>query len=182
MKPSAFTVLHNDVLEGRWRRSNGAWAQNTERALSLRSLGGNSAASYLTLCDWNTSSTRLQRAVWWYLYFCLCQRNMGSERGKPCHRFSIKTRVSGFLLGIASYASLPVYMCGFCNGDDSTVCQSLAFTEPPATQRFKAVWISNGLRCFSLSLHKSQVFSTCYLPKVALFQGSIVSLMEARRH
>lgn len=26
------------------------------------------------------------------------------------------------------------------------------------------------------------MFSTCYLPKVALFQGSIVSLMEARRH
>lgn len=40
----------------------------------------------------------------------------------------------------------------------------------------------NGLRCFSQSLHKSQVFSTCYLPKVALFQSSIVSLMEARRH
>lgn len=34
MKPSAFTVLHNDVLEGRWRRSNGAWVQNTERSLS----------------------------------------------------------------------------------------------------------------------------------------------------
>ena len=80
MKPSAFTVLHNDVLEGRWRRSNGAWAKNTESALSPRSLEGNSAASYLTLCDWNTSSTRLRREVWWYLYLCLCQRNMGTER------------------------------------------------------------------------------------------------------
>lgn len=111
MKPFAFTVLHNDVLEGLWRRSNGAWAQNTERTLSLRSLGGNSAASYLTLCDWNTSSTRLQRAVWWYLYLCLCQRNTGSERENTVTVWA-ERRMSVFLLVIASYASLPrVYGC-----------------------------------------------------------------------
>lgn len=35
---------------------------------------------------------------------------------------------------------------------------------------------------FHYLLSKSQVFSTCYLPKVALFQSSIVRLMEARWH
>lgn len=183
MKPSAFTVLHNDVLEGRWRRSNGAWAQNTELplSLSLRSLGGKSAASYLTLCDWNTSSTRLQRAVWWYLYLCLCQRNMGTERENTVTVWASRrvcVRISACDYTLCIFARVCFLQWRWFH----TVCLSVAFAEPPATEPFKAVWISNGLRCVSLSLHKSQVFSTCYLPKVALFQGSIVSLMEARRH
>lgn len=176
MKPSAFTVLHNDVLEGRWRRSNGAWARNTECALSLRSLRGNSVASYLTLCDWNTSSTRLQRAVWWYLYLCLCQRNIGTERQNTVTvRFGTETRrvcVSArdcFLTRLWPY--IYIYMCAFSAMEMIPVCLSQSI----AKELCKAVWISNGLRCFSLSLHKSQVFSTCYLLKVALFQGSIVS-------
>lgn len=106
MKPSAFTVLHNDVLEGWWRRSNGARALYTESSLSPRSLEGISAASYLTLCDWNTSSTRLQREVWWYLYLCLCQRKMGTERENTVTIWAWR-RASAFLLVIASCASPP---------------------------------------------------------------------------
>lgn len=113
MKPSAFTVLHNDVLEGRWRRSNEAWAQNTESALSLRSLEGNSAASYLTLCDWNTSSTRLQCEVWWYLYLCLCQRNMGTERGKTLTPFEHEDMCLCLRLWLHPMHLCGVYVCVF---------------------------------------------------------------------
>ena len=191
MKPSAFTVLHNDVLEGRWRRSNGARAQNTERSLSLslslRSLGGNSAASYLTLCDWNTSSTRLWRAVWWYLY--LCQRNTGTKKSKTLSPSQHKD----VCVCVPACDCIPCFSgCIYVGFLQWRWFHSLPFLSffylffflqihPP--QNYSRLFGSvNGLRCFSQSLHKSQVFSTCYLPKVALFQSSIVSLMEARRH
>lgn len=56
-----FTVLHNDVFEGETMEIKRGPGLRIQRALSLspfRSPGGNSAASYLTPCDWNTSSTR----------------------------------------------------------------------------------------------------------------------------
>lgn len=174
MKPSAFTVLHNDVLEGRWRRSNGAWVQNTELSLSLSlslcSLGRNSAASYLTLRDWNTSSTRLQRAVWWYLYVCLCQRNTGTERQNTVTVWA-RRRVSVFLqfLGWLHSMHLCLCMCVFCNWEDSSVCLSTVFTQPAASSRlFRSVMASDAFHyLFTKVIEK--VFSTCYLPKVALF-------------
>lgn len=74
--------------------------------------------------------------------------------------------------------SICIFVYSNCDPAGRPILESFKFTA--ATEPIKAVWISNGLSCFSLSLHKSQVVSTCYLPKVALFQGSIVSLMEAR--
>lgn len=125
--------------------------------------------------------------------FVSLSKKYGQGKRKHCHCVSTEACVCVCLQGYknnwenqwlvyASYASLHVFMCVFCSRVDSTVCLSLALTEPPGTEPFKAVLFSNGIRGFPLSLHKSQVFSTRYLPKVALFQGSIVSLMEARWH
>lgn len=166
MKRSAFTVLHNDVLEGQWWRSNEVETQNTEHtpslSLALHSLRGKAAAGYLTLCDWNTCSNRLQHTLWSYLYLCLCQRNMGKERENAVtiwlYVFSTESMfLQRHLFWGLSHSWLPWN-------------QSKLFGSVMASV------------FFPLSLHKSQVFSTCYLPKVALFQGSIVSLMEARWH
>lgn len=184
MKPSAFTVLHNDVLEGRWRRSNGAWARNTECALSLRSLRGNSVASYLTLCDWNTSSTRLQRAVWWYLYLCLCQRNIGTERQNTVTvRFSTETRrvcVSArdcFLTRLWPY--IYIYIC---------VCflqwrwfQSAFHSQSPKNyaRLFGSVMASDAFHYLFTKVKCSQHVICSKWP---CSKALLLALMEARRH